>query len=166
MTKINLFDLDNAFASCIDMYINKETGKIIEDYDYHILPEDVKKQYIISPKFTKKDAVEIIGEYIKENNITTYIYNENDDKDDIIQNFDYWLGDNNLLDNYLEFLRKKEYEIVSEWCKKNNYDYFYEVPTIIKESPEEYMELLAEQAINTEPERLEYYRDYAPRNTQ
>lgn len=166
MTKINLFDLDNAFSSFIDMYINKETGEIIEDYDYHILPKEIQKQYIISPKFTKKDVVEIIDEYIKENNITTYTYNEDDDKDDIIQNFDYWLGDNNLLDNYIEFLRKKEYEIVSEWCKKNNYDYYYEIPARFKKTEEELMDDVIEQVMNMDPERLEYYRDYAPRNNQ
>lgn len=166
MNKINLFDLDNAFSSFIDMYINKETGEIIEDYDYHILPKEIQKQYIISPKFTKKDVVEIIDEYIKENNITTYTYNEDDDKDDIIQNFDYWLGDNNLLDNYIEFLRKKEYEIVSEWCKKNNYDYYYEIPARFKKTEEELMDDVIEQVMNMDPERLEYYHDYAPRNNQ
>lgn len=168
MTRINLFDLNHAFSNFIDMYINNETGEIIEDYDHHILPKKVQKKYIISPKFTKKEIVKIIGKYIEENKITTYIYSKSDDNDEIIQNFDYWLEDNNLLDNYIEFLRKEQYEILVEWCKKHHYDYYYEVPAIIKESPEEYMELLIEQAKvwAADSARQDYYRNYTPRNNQ
>ena len=166
MTKINLFDLNHAFLNFIDMYINKETGEIIEDYDHHLLSKEIQKQYIISPKFTKKDLIKIMEEYIEENNITTYIYNKNDDVDVILQNFDYWVKDNNLLDNYIEFLRKKEYEILIEQRKKNNFDYYYEEPTIIKESVEEYMEDLVEKAKiwAADLARQEYYRDYEPKN--
>lgn len=166
MTKINLFDLNYAFSTFIDMYINKETGEILEDYDHHILPKKVQKKYIISPKFTTKDLIKIMEEYIEENNITTYVYNKNDDNDDILQNFDYWAEENNLLDNYIEFMRKKEYEILIEWCKKNNYDYYYEVPDRFKKTEEELAYDAIEQVMNMEPERLEYYRNYAPRNNQ
>lgn len=166
MVKINLFDLNNAFASFMDMYINKETGEIIEDYDYHLLSKEIQKQYIVSPKFTTKDLIKIMGEYIEENNITTYVYNKNDDNDDILQNFDYWLEENNLLDNYIEFMRKKEYEILIEWCRKNSYDYYYEVPAKFKKPVEELMDDVIEQVMNMEPERLEYYRNYVPRNNQ
>lgn len=50
-----------------DNYINMQTFKIIEDYDYSKLPSDQKKNYILLVEYDLAKRIEFLNDYFDEN---------------------------------------------------------------------------------------------------
>lgn len=65
--KVNIYDIFMVVGTIYDNYINMQTFKIIEDYDYSKLPNDQKKNYILLVKYDLAKRIEFLNDYFDEN---------------------------------------------------------------------------------------------------
>lgn len=65
--KVNIYDIFMVVGAIYDNYINMQTFKIIEDYDYSKLPNDQKKNYILLVEYDLAKRIEFLNDYFDEN---------------------------------------------------------------------------------------------------
>lgn len=131
-----------------DNYINMQTFKIIEDYDYSKLPSDQKKNYILLVEYDLAKRIEFLNDYFDENpELKNRPFYGEKIKDigvefdiifrfceyrDFIENEDgtYSLGEvqGAKFDDYYDFGEKKKLGMIKKWCISNHFDYYYKDP--------------------------------------
>ena len=170
--KVNIRDIIVSFKSDYDFYIDLDSLKVIEEYDYMNLEDNSKGNYILIPKYTyyqyvqmaknflKKKKYEkykdILNRYIEEEIKVEKLYGIKDVEKSkrLMSSFHTMCEDYDIWTNFLDYEFKSLKRRAIRWCEKYKLDYeFMEKETFIDEG---YLEELVE-ALRKDEDRNNYY---------
>jgi len=176
MKKVNIYYMIGAFKSDYDFYVDLDTLKVIEEYDYTKLLDIQKKHCLLIPKYTYFQYVQtakkfllkneykkykpILDEYIEQDVQLEKINNEvcTNEKMRYMANFHAMCEENNIWDDFFRYEYKVLEEKAIKWCKKNKLEYeMKKVKSIFEgDNVEEEIEKLVDSMLK-DKERMDYY---------